>query len=647
MLWCFFYIALTFAALPSMATPQPYQHHFKILSITRSVDFQGPGECYEVDPDAERERLNNCVDPVAEPLNQKTESAEQHEAADSRVSDESGSYATTEEMPSWCYVEYDPNVIPVKDLPELEVGTPNILCHKQRAWFRVNRQKALDYGVPENKIITVKNAVELLDMRPYQEMSPEWENAGLSEEALEACGKDICWSGTTVLRNLSVAIGHAELEVDSRGFVFTSWLKSVIAAHPWHEDKLKKPDFMPMPVLPEPLTLETADDYIEQLNRYREYEAELTKYEAFVQWREASRPSRSRESLLSMFWPEWFEHTVTEENPQFVEKGRWSGDKTYHLTVNRDGVERIQIDAFISHSVIQQVLALTSFQNSPPEKKKAATKMEPALALPFHVLSGDVKTATNDFTYTPFARPRSEPKNRKLSLHTYNTHYRPELDQHDLSTKISSADIPVIPAVVYDFYSDEDDSDVKPEDRQPRLTYWVGTEGDYDGKLLGRRILYKTHRAKSIGCEAGPEICKFKYPIYQGLEYHLEVTLDENGQIKRETSRVRQPDDAREKQCVTKSGQMPPLPPQEENYLTQGLARWRAILTQAKNIAGVGGQAVFNEAEALTRSYLMSSFSNYVIEMASASMGVKCRSPIPTLPKIVMIRILHHLNLVH
>ena len=671
-LW-FCHCLFLFMAMPLYAVPDPYYHSFNIFAVTRPAELEALGEPYEVDPEAEQARLAAFVDPDANTQPEEPVDLERQGGTDFEVTDDSTVQpeveevvnpltdeitsvqimapveetggreleATKKESPAQFFVEYDPDVIPVKDLPGLGGGAFNILCQNQKAWFKVDKDKALKYGVPESKILRVKGTEELIDMMPYQQMSPNYETEDFTDEAIQAYNREVCMTTTDVLRHVSIQFGHAGLKVSSKGFFLTSWLKSLEVSSPWHQYNRQKPAFMPDPVLSKSATLQERQAYEEQCKLYEEYEEQLACFEAWEQWYEDYRASRSKESLMLMFWPDWLESILTEEHPLFVEKGVWN--ESYHLTVKRRGVETIDLNARLNSTAIWQNTVLTSHRDFEPLKETDAVGMRPALMLPFHVLSGEVLTVSNDHTYTPFARPRYEPVNRKLTLHVYRTHYRPELDR---DYDIKWADIPTIPAVVYDFYSDDDDSHARPVNRQPRLTYWVGEGGDFDGRLLGRRILYKTIGEKPIGCDVGSPVCRYQYPLYRGLEYRLVVAISKQPQKEREGSSIRQPDVTSGKEGESEQARTPPQVGATGATRHEKLNTWYSFFTRGKQATEVI-QGVGDEAVAITRAFLTSEFYDFLASVAFSSIGLKFHSPIPKFPKILMVRMLQHLNLIH
>lgn len=671
-LW-FCHCLFLFIAVPLNAAPDPYHHNFKIYSITRPGDLKAFGESYEVDPDAEKARLSPLVDEASDSLTGEPQSLTRQESAGkgkstgvpavegalNQVSGQINSVQIAEpvqetssigldaikkERPDEFFVEYDSGVIPVKDLADLGGGAFNVLCQNQKAWFRVDKDKAINYGVPESKILIVKGVDELVDMSPYSKMSTDWETEGLTEEAIQAYNREVCMTTTDVLRHVSSEFGHADLKVNSGGFLLTSWLKSLKASDPWHQFKRRKPAYMPSPVLLKAATPHGKKAHQQLLELYQHYEEKLARYEAFEQWYEDYRTSRSKESLMSMFWPDWFDNIMTEEHPQFLEKGTWN--EGYQLTVKRHGVEMINLDAQIKPMGIWQTIVQTTYQGGKSQQERDTIGMSPAMMLPFYVLSGEVGTVRNESTYTPLARPGYGPVNRVLTKHVYHTHYRPELNR---DYKISWSDIPAIPAVVYDFYSDDDDLQARPMNRQPRLTYWVGKGGDFDGRLLGRRILYKTAGKKPIGCDAGPPVCHYEYSSYRGLEYRLLVSIKKQPQQKQEGETVRQPDVTSSKEQVSDQSRTPPSSGASGGSRHEKLNSWYSYFTGGRKTSGVI-QNIQGEAIEIIWAYLNSVLYENLLSAAFASAGVKYQSPvpkIPTLSKILLARMLQHMNLVH
>ena len=568
-----------FVAMPVNAVPEPYHQSYKIYLVTRPAELEALGESYEIDPadELEKARLSPPVDQSANSRSEEPMTLERQESTGFQIVDEATGMThiseqdevvdqctgeiksvqimaptpgaegqvveiAKKELPDQFFIEYDPDVIPVNDVPKIRDGAFNVLCQNQKVWFRVDKEKAISHGIPENKILIIKGISELVDMSPYQQMSADWEKNDWTDEAVQAYNREVCMTTTDVLPHVSVLFGHATLRVNLKDFSMNSWLKSPDKSHHWYQRKHQKPDFMPDPVLSKEATPEEQLAHQKTLKLYEEYEARLTRYEFWEAWYENHRASRSKESLLLMFWPDWFENILTEEHPLFVENGIW-GEK-YHLTVKRRGVETINLDAHSNPTGIRQKIVHTTYRDSQAMGDSQTVGMRSALMLPFHVLSGEVATIPNNYTYTPLARPRYEPVNRPLTMHVYRTHYRPELDgEYDVKWR----DIPVFPSIVYDFYSDDDDSQAKPENRQLRLTYWVGDGGDFDGQLLGRRILYKTTGKKPIGCPEGEPVCHYEYPVYRGLEYRVQISLDQKPIQEQQSVAVKQPDTASEK----------------------------------------------------------------------------------------------------
>lgn len=661
------------------AAPDPYNHSFKIYSVTRPADLKMLGESYEVDPEAERIRLAEFVDPTADLEPAKFEhiqpdvpvATERQESTGFEFLDESTGQPQVEEvvnpttgeinsiqivypiqetggkdfeeeleLPDEFFVKYDPEVIPVKDLPGLGGGAFNVLCQNQQAWFKVDREKALAYGVQEDKILVVKGTDKLVDMKPYLQMSPGWETKGLTDEAIQAYNSEVCMTSTDVLRHVSFQFGHAGMKVTQDGFLLTSWLKSLNPSDLWHEYKKKKPDFMPEPVLLKSATPEQRLAHEQLLKLYEEYEERLARFEDWERWYEDYRASRSKESLLLMFWPDWLENILTEEHPLFLEKGVWN--ESYRLTIKRRDVEMIDLNARLRPTGIWQNTVLTSYQGFESSAENDAVGMRSALMLPFHVLSGEVLSTPNDYTFIPFARPRYEPLNRKLTLHVYHTHYRPELDRE---YGVKWTDIPVIPAVVYDFYSDDDDSDRLPVDQLPRLTYWIGEGGDFDGRLLGRRILYKTTGKKPIGCDIGSPVCHYEYSIYKGLEYRLVVSLTQQPEKEQEGSEITQSD---QNGAAVKQPRIPPKVGATGATRQEKMNTWFSYFTGGRKASELIQDAK-DEMDSIAWDYLTSEFYGYISAMAFTAVGVKnpIRTPIPTLPIIIVTHILGYLNLIH
>ena len=589
---CVFYQLISSEAL---AGASPYAASYHIYKITRPGSFADGSEWYELKKPNNKGGMFRGRD-MPEPFDTLHES-EVESVPGHDVMGEGTQAATPVKSKPQSYVRYDPvNGPRPEEVAKLAGGALNIICKNDEVWFQVDSGIAKEHfssmQVEEGESITsflkpdkhmdIETGTSLEEIQRIPVGVPRLgkpeEIAQLDEEI-----KSLCFQSTNVLGRSSIRFGHARLEVNETGFDFKSWFKSWNWENPWYfpkeSEKVRAEREARKPKKPIQADSSDHDSYEKALRRYEEEvlmeeEQQKVNEELIQQYRQ----SRNKASVFKQYWPDWLDNILMDERPFMHERGSYPG--SYVLKINREGVEDASI--YVKLIDMAQLYQESQSQFLSRQKSSQSYNVETAqvtsgFLLPYHIILGSPsKIKENQYTHTPFARPRLELEIKPLKQKVYYTFYQPEVLSDSSNNKPE-----YIKAIVYDFEPEVNDAGLRDRVKQPRLTYWVGLVPPYEGVLLGRRILYRELDKKPIQCSDGSTGCYFTLPRYRGIDYRLLVHPEKKKEAQKKEVTHRVPGASQNKESVRRRGLREVIAP-------AGMSAKQKLEWQQKMLAGGG-----------------------------------------------------------